>query len=108
MLPLDSLPRDERNRLDDRRLHNLLAREDTPGDRVGALGVVVCPQVAALVDRKVSDAGVTLDAADEGGEERGRDKELEVCLGSCGSASAPHGYRRRSETAKPCIVRLLR
>lgn len=76
----DSLPSDERDGLDNGRLDNLLAGEHTPRDGVRAFRVGVCPQVALLVDGVVGDSGITLDPADQGREQFGRDKELEVRL----------------------------
>ncbi|KAI3484885.1 hypothetical protein L1887_51939 [Cichorium endivia] len=74
------LPRQERDRLDDRRLDDLAMREDAPGDGVGRLRVGVGAHVALRVDGVVGDLHVGLDASDERIQILGRHKELEVRL----------------------------
>lgn len=98
------LPGDEGDGLNDRRLDDLFAREDSPGDGVRALAVVVGAKIALVVDLKseklsvssgvwlfsnpervrthsvVGDMRVALNTADELVEERGRDEEFKVGL----------------------------
>lgn len=66
--------------MNSRRLDDLLAGEDTPGDGIGSLRVGVGSEVAVLVDGVVGDVRVPLDPAHKVVEQRRRDKELEVRL----------------------------
>lgn len=74
------LPCHEADSLHDRGLDNLLAREDSPGDRVRALGVRIRPQVTGLVEHVVRDAWVALDVHEKLVQQLRTDEELEVCL----------------------------
>lgn len=74
------LPGHEADSLDDGRLYDLFSGEDTPGHGVGPVGVIVCPEIATFIDYVVGDVGVLLNLGYQGGEELGREEELEVCL----------------------------
>lgn len=105
------LPGDERHGLDDGRLNDLLAREDSPRDGVGAFALRVGAQVlksrggdssasedsqcdtkrskthSLPVDGVVGDMRVSLDPLHEGVQLLRRDEELEVGLEEEGSQS---------------------
>ncbi|KAH0358343.1 methylenetetrahydrofolate reductase 2, partial [Aureobasidium melanogenum] len=61
-------------------LHDLLAREDTPGDSIGAFIRRVGLQVTVLVHSEVGDVGVALHASDELRDQFRRNQNFEVSL----------------------------
>mmetsp|Transcript_18129 Transcript_18129/g.46426 ORF Transcript_18129/g.46426 Transcript_18129/m.46426 type:complete len:248 (-) Transcript_18129:1059-1802(-) len=83
-----ALPQHERLRVDHRRLHDLLAREDAPRDgaharRHSALVRVlrhVVPALAAHIERLVVQRGVAAHRVDDGVERLRRDEHLRVRL----------------------------
>lgn len=75
-----NLPRHEADGLDDRRLHDLLAREHTPGDSVGTIRVTVGAEVTMSVDHVVGDVVIPFNNVEEKLKELGVDEELEVSL----------------------------
>ena len=75
-----NLPGHKADRLDNGRLHDLLARENTPCDSVRSVRVVVRSEISALVDHVVGNVRVLLDLRYQGREEVWREEEFEIRL----------------------------
>ena len=74
------LPSHKADRFNDCGLHDLLAREHTPCYSIWSLRVSIRAEVTGSVDDVVSDVCVPFDVREEGGQQVGRNEELEIRL----------------------------
>lgn len=91
------LPSEEADALDNGRLDNLLAREDSPGNSVGTVAGSVGPELAILGDGIIRQVGVPVDTLKNLRKDIGVDKQFKVRLlvdVSVGRAPTVDGVRR--------------